>query len=182
MSDRISWSRGWRGIVLIIIGVVMGANLIAPAVAHVGGTIDHLWGAPGHIKAKVKAYGDGRWAKKTPLASGESLSGAFSAADGNSTGSGGYLGVGITWARRLAAPIADANIVDVRGTSGPNCPGIGQAAPGYLCLYNTIANGVDPAYMYSEENYVNGKVGVVVYWPVTGDTPYVGGTYTVTAP
>lgn len=65
MSDRISWSRGWRGIVLILIGGVMGANLIAPAVAHVGGTINHLWGAPGHIKAKVKSYGDGRWAKKT---------------------------------------------------------------------------------------------------------------------
>jgi hypothetical protein len=42
----------------------MGANLIAPAVAHVGGTINHLWSAPGHIRAKVRAYGDARWVRK----------------------------------------------------------------------------------------------------------------------
>jgi hypothetical protein len=45
-----------------------------------------------------------------------------------------------------------------------------------------IYSNVDPAYMYSEEDYVNGKVGVVIYFPVTGARPYAGGSYTVTAP
>jgi hypothetical protein len=45
-----------------------------------------------------------------------------------------------------------------------------------------IYSKVDPAYMYSEEDYVNGKVGVVIYFPVTGARPYAGGSYIVTAP
>ncbi|MGH2682637.1 MAG: hypothetical protein ACRDIX_05335 [Actinomycetota bacterium] len=59
---------GFRGLVLILVGIFMGATLITPAVAHVGGTITHLWGAPGHIKAKVKAYGDNRWLGKAAKA------------------------------------------------------------------------------------------------------------------
>src|SRR5688500_11237328 len=64
MESRSIWTRGWRGVTLILVGIVMGANLIAPAVAHVGGTINHLWTAPGHIRAKVRAFGDARWLRK----------------------------------------------------------------------------------------------------------------------
>jgi hypothetical protein len=59
---------GFRGLLLILVGIFMGATLITPAVAHVGGTLNHLWSAPGHIKAKVKAYGDNRWLGKTAKA------------------------------------------------------------------------------------------------------------------
>jgi hypothetical protein len=44
MPDR-SKLGGLRGVALIVIGIFMGATLITPAVAHVGGTISHLWGA-----------------------------------------------------------------------------------------------------------------------------------------
>jgi hypothetical protein len=37
----------------LAVGAVLAAALIAPAGAHVGGTVDHLWGAPGHIKSKA---------------------------------------------------------------------------------------------------------------------------------
>lgn len=62
MNTRRIWPKGWRAIVLLLVGSVMGASLLSPAVAHVGGTVTHLWG---HLKPKVKTYGDGRWLKKT---------------------------------------------------------------------------------------------------------------------
>jgi hypothetical protein len=100
------------------------------------------------------------------------VSGAFSAGGANSSGANGWLGVGITYSRPLTAPIPDASLIDTRGAdSVPHCPGIGQADPGYLCLYNEIFYNVDTAYMYSEENYVNGKFGAVIYFPVTGAIP-----------
>lgn len=176
------WSRGWRGAVLIASGIFIGAMLITPAVAHIGSTLSHLYTHTDKRYYK-KAQADTLFQKQTSLASGESVSGVFSAGGANSSGAGGYLGVGINYPRPLAAPLPDSNIVDVQsGTSAPHCPGIGQADPGYLCLYDTISSGVDPAYMYSTETDVNGRIGAVVYWPVTGASPYVGGTFTLTAP
>lgn len=58
----------FRSFLLIVVGIFLGATLITPAVAHVGGSISHLWGAPGHIKAKVRTFGDGRWLGKTAKA------------------------------------------------------------------------------------------------------------------
>jgi hypothetical protein len=57
-------------VVLVLVGILMGASLLTPAVAHVGGSLNHLWGAPGHIKAKVKSYGDSRWVQKTSAGAG----------------------------------------------------------------------------------------------------------------
>lgn len=175
-----------RDVLLMLVGAMVAATFITPAGAHISDSVSHLWDQ--HVKSLVeqdfytKQQSNNRYQSKRVLGSGQSQSGAFSAAAGNSTGAAGWLGVGITYEQPLAAPIDNNNIVDVRDASAPNCPGIGQAAPGYLCLYNTITSGVDPAYMYSEESYVNGRIGVVIYFPVNGDQPYVGGTYTVTAP
>jgi hypothetical protein len=52
MESRNIWMKGWRGVVLILVGVVMGANLIAPAVAHVAGWT-HNWKV--HIRPKADA-------------------------------------------------------------------------------------------------------------------------------
>src|SRR5918996_6279041 len=64
---------GLRGVALIVIGIFMGATLITPAVAHVGGTLTHLWNAPNHIRDKVRAYGDNRWLGKTAKATDSDL-------------------------------------------------------------------------------------------------------------
>jgi hypothetical protein len=64
--DGKSLARGWRGAALIVVGIFMGASLITPAVAHVGGTLNHLWSAPNHIRDK----GDARWVKKTSAGAG----------------------------------------------------------------------------------------------------------------
>lgn len=126
----------------------------------------------------------------TLLPSGQSESGAFSAAGANSSGAGGWVGAGITYARPLATPIKKSHIIDDKEPEGqpiPHCPGPGQAEQGYLCLYDEIESGVGTGYGYSENEpggvtFSSPSVGVVLYWPVTGSHPYSGGEYTVTAP
>jgi hypothetical protein len=124
---------------------------------------------------------------QTTLPSGQSESGAFSAGGGFDPTSGGegYLGAGITYVQPLAKAIPDENIIDVKGTSAPHCPGRGKADPNYLCLYNTISFNVEEGYGYSSDAEVGPLTpspGVVLYWYTTGRDPYVGGIYTVTAP
>jgi hypothetical protein len=89
MSDRISWSRGWRGIVLIAVGAVMGANLITPAVAHIGTTLTHLY-----------SHTDQRYYKKSAVNQRITrLSGAHLSADVDN-----WDGTTITDARTIQAP------------------------------------------------------------------------------
>lgn len=118
------------------------------------------------------------------LPSGHSESGMFSAAEGTSTGSGGWIADNITYQRPLAQAIENSHIVDVQGV-GPvdHCAGPGQAEPGYLCLYNWIHSGVSAGYGYSASgSFSTPSVGVVLYWPVSGSYAYAGGEWTVTAP
>jgi hypothetical protein len=126
------------------------------------------------------------FARSGTLPSGQSESGTFSAGGSNTTGAGGYLGYGITYPRPLKTAISNANIIDALGT-GPvtHCPAPGKADPGYLCLYNWVNAGVSAGYGYSSNAapyFSSPSVGVVLYWPVTGDQPYAGGEWTVTAP
>jgi hypothetical protein len=124
------------------------------------------------------------FARSGTLPAGASESGMFSAAEGSSTGSGGWIGAGVTYPRPLAQSIPDSHIIDALGV-GPvdHCPGPGQAERGYLCLYNWIHFGVASGYGYSSSaNFSSPSVGAVLYWPVTGSDAYAGGEWTVTAP
>jgi hypothetical protein len=118
----------------------------------------------------------------TALPSGQSESGNFSGADGGAP-AGGWIGVGITYARPLATPIPDANIIENKGSAtSTHCSGPGHADAGYLCLYNSITSGTGAGYGYSTETYFPvPSWGVTLYFPVSGTDAYVGGTYTVTA-
>lgn len=105
MDDKKRWSSGWRGMVLIGIALVMGANLAAPALGHIGTTISHIWS---HIKpladarylraGEIKFYENGPWAVNAGL--GGADVGEWSDVvriDSNGTGT--------TWAvLRLTAP------------------------------------------------------------------------------
>ncbi len=119
--------------------------------------------------------------------SGYTQSGMFSTAASNATGSGdGYLGYAINYLRPLATPIPDANIIDTGAAPDlAHCPGAGQAAKGYLCLYPNTYNGVDAGYGYSDDAdiLVGGRsIGVVGYFSVLDAAPYAGGVWTATAP
>lgn len=118
----------------------------------------------------------------SPLPSGESQSGVFSAG-GAGAGAGGWLGVPIVYPRPLTTDIANNHIVDAVKNPTANCPGPGQAAPGYLCLYNSVTSGAGAGYGYSDNAFLpSPSVGAVVYFPITGANSYVGGSWTVTAP
>ena len=117
---------------------------------------------------------------------GKTNGSVFAAAGANSNGSGGFLGAGITYRIPLAHAIPNKHIIDVgTRTDASLCPGVGHAARGYLCLYDTkLFFGVSDGYGYSSNAGLFSKPspGVVLYWKVTGTHPYVGGEYTVTAP
>ncbi len=69
MTARDRWTRGWRGVLLLVIGVYIGAILITPAVAHVGDRVGHLW--RDHLRARVINLGDPRWVNTTEAAGGD---------------------------------------------------------------------------------------------------------------
>lgn len=133
---------------------------------------------------------------ETPLPSGQSESGTFSAGGGYDAGhtvSGieyfGYMGAGITYVQPLSNPIEESHIKDMQGSAtSTECPGPGRAARGYLCLYDNIANDVYEGYGYSSREELglpatSVSPGVVLYWEIrAAGEPYTGGTYTVTAP
>ena len=124
-------------------------------------------------------------AKLATLGSGQTQSGAFSAAAGDSA-AGGWLGFAINFPRPLATAIDESNIIDTADTADPaHCPGPGQAAPGYLCLYSNARSNVGEIYGYSTGSPYGDlpvSVGIGLYVPVTGNQPYVDGIWTVTAP
>jgi hypothetical protein len=74
MQKKNLWTTGWRGAVLIVVALVMGVNLVAPAIGHVGTTIAHIWG---HIKpladdrylreGEIKFFENGVWTVNTGL-------------------------------------------------------------------------------------------------------------------
>jgi hypothetical protein len=124
------------------------------------------------IKSLAPSLGVSTANSLTTLPSGGSESGFFA---GNATD--GFIALAINYPRPLSAPVDEAKIVDVHGASAAHCPGIGQAARGYLCLYNTEFLGLTG----SASHGGGGKLGVILYWAVTG-AGYVGGAWTVTAP
>ncbi|MGH2675335.1 MAG: hypothetical protein ACRDKA_11820 [Actinomycetota bacterium] len=65
MRERTVWTRGWRGAVLVLVGVMFGAMFIEPSVAHVTKKLKHLMK---HL--------DGAYLNEGQAAGGD-LSGAF---------------------------------------------------------------------------------------------------------
>jgi hypothetical protein len=127
---------------------------------------------------------------QTTLPSGQSESGAFSAGGGWDAGNGkgrfGYIGAGISYVQPLATPVSEEHIVDIQGEGATTaqCPGVGKAARGYLCLYDYTFADVHKGYGYSNTTeFSTPSPGVVLYWEVKeAGEPYSGGEYTVTAP
>jgi hypothetical protein len=150
MTDRGTWQKGWRGAVLLVAGVFIGATLITPAVAHVGGTLNHLWGAPNHIRDKVRAFGDPRWINATEVAGGD-LSGTYGDLQiiGNAVGSSEIA----TDAVR-SSEIADGNVTTNDISDGT----VGQA---------DIATGGVAASEIADGSVGAAEVNIVLGTPVT---------------
>jgi hypothetical protein len=99
-------------------------------------------GAPGAPGAKGATGAQGPQGPKgvdltftTTLKSGQTLTGAFSAA-----GNSGYGFETIEFHPRLPADIPAANRHYLTSGTTTDCPGAGQAAPGHLCAYQAYAS------------------------------------------
>jgi hypothetical protein len=120
---------------------------------------------------------------QTPLASGQSESGAFAVGSGDSNA--GFDGEGISFAQPLPSPIAENHVLyNLAKTTTAQCPGMGKAAAGFVCMYesesafttfrvarnfNLVANAADP-------------FGFSVFFDVKpGTEGFAAGVWTVTA-
>jgi hypothetical protein len=119
---------------------------------------------------------------QTPIASGQSESGAFAAAAGESKT--GYAAQGISFSQPLPAGIAEGHVLyNTVGTTTPLCPGVGRAAPGYVCMYESEASGI--TFLVARNFVLQGNAadpsGFAVFFTVSAASGFVAGTWTVTA-
>jgi hypothetical protein len=115
------------------------------------------------------------------LPSGHSESGVY--AQGGGTSTSGFLGVSITFPQPLAKTIVHGNVIWVTAENpNTNCPGVGQAARGYLCLYD----GEHAAVTFDDDVEAilptSPGTGAIAWWFNTDANSYLAGTWTVTAP
>lgn len=120
---------------------------------------------------------------QTPLASGQSESGAFAVAAGSSAS--GYGAEGISFSQPVAGGIAENHVVysKVGTTTPPQCPGSGRAAPGFVCMYESESSGM--TFFLTRDFALQGNaadsLGFAAFWTVTAASGYAAGTWTVTA-
>jgi hypothetical protein len=188
--------RGRRAAVgLVIFGMMIGALVISPAGAHVGGTVSHLWrhlrpkadaryanAVAGTDKAKNANKLDGRDSTdfmSSTLRLGETLTGGYAASGTTAQSSATAT---IDFVPHLPAAIAHANVV-YNPSGNTNCPGQGQAAPGYLCIYPTWVNSMTfSTYGRPTDNLINAgtdQLGVVLFFDPTADSGNTRGSWAV---
>jgi hypothetical protein len=166
MDVRRIWPKGWRAIVLLLVGSVMGANLIAPAVAHVAGW-NHNWTT--HIKPRTDA-------RYVPLVvrPGQTIRGTIGARYNVPSADEVAADANLQAAARVGLDDAHVQVAGVDGDA-TECPGSATAptaAPGFVCMYpyfttNATVNG---GYMWGGGD--GGKWGFQVSW----DADAAGGT------
>lgn len=142
-------------------------------------------GASGATGATGAAGAAGFSALST-LPSGASESGEYAAATGNPEKPLEYLNSSVSFPIPLAAPIDGAHVQYVPGGSTPTCPGVGQAARGFLCLYRGLEAGLTSPEVQNLEGGTEvpgtGRFGFFLEWGVLLKNGFEGGTWTVTAP
>ena len=140
-----------RVVTALLVGVLVGILLLGPSGAHIGTNITHLWGAPGHLKAKVKNFGDTLWAKKNhnhdrtyysfdrALPQGKTIRGAWLASDASDELT---METVISYPVPLGFEPIVITIAPGGGSVPDTCGGssqVPQADPGYLCIFATEA-------------------------------------------
>lgn len=120
---------------------------------------------------------------RSTLPSGQTESGNYSVG-----GSGtGYMNQGFQFAMPLSAAVDGAHVeFHTAGTTSTNCPGLGQAAAGFLCVYEAAAGNRNAAAGSPVANH-NGNAGADTYgfnvWlGSTNTNAFSYGSWTVKAP
>jgi hypothetical protein len=177
--------RLWKVAALAATSMTVGVVMIGtPAGAHVAGWA-HNWTE--HIRPRTdaryytKTQADGRF-QRVVAGSGQRQSAPFGASASN----GGLGSSVVTFRPRLPAsiPLANAHLQTV-GTTSANCPGIGRAAPGHLCVYETFNNSMTTFLGFHDPQSGGLAVrpnGTVLIWTSVSTVGNVRGTWTATAP
>ncbi|HWB70283.1 MAG TPA: hypothetical protein VG518_09935 [Solirubrobacterales bacterium] len=139
-------------------------------------------GQPGPVGATGPA---GRSAL-TSLGQGETETGAWGSS-GAATNSTALFSSAVTFPIPLAGALDAKHTVLVSGASATHCPGTGQAQPGYLCVYVTVARGIylpasvvnKPTAEYEADEGAS-KSGFVVIGYTSDTTVEFWGTWAVT--
>lgn len=118
------------------------------------------------------------------LQSGQTESGNYAIAGGDSTS--GHAVEAFTFPHPLAAALDGSHVQWLSGTTSANCPGVGQAAAGYLCVYaestnNLTGDAVLPIKDHTPNNGAD-SYGFMMLFVVTGADSISWGTWTVKAP
>jgi hypothetical protein len=93
-----------------------------------------------------------------------------------------WMGVSVTFPQPLAKTIPAANVIWVGGGANPNCPGVGHAAPGYMCLYDAESDGI-AGYLNRDDLLPAAPGnGMISWFEASAADAYAAGTWTVTAP
>lgn len=121
---------------------------------------------------------------QTPLASGQSESGAFAVGGSTETAST-FVGEGISFAQPVSGGIAENHVVyNTKGVTTPQCPGSGKAAAGFVCMYESEATNFT---FFIARNFAltanaADPFGFAAFWKVTTTgSGFAAGTWTVTA-
>jgi len=124
-----------------------GALQAMPGTAHpggppsgaAGGALSGSYPSPTIANGAVTGAALAPGARTSTLKSGETIAG-FIVTQGYAIGEGSSSDSGVGFQILPQHPIPFDNRILVSGASAPHCPGTGQAAAGYLCVYQA-ANG-----------------------------------------
>jgi hypothetical protein len=171
--------RRWKVVALLATGIAIGVVMAgSPAGAHVGGTVNHLWG---HLKPKA----DARY-ERPVIQPGQTVRGTIGFR-AEASAAGVEFGANASLPRAAPVGLDDAH-VEVRDADGSatECPGSyfnPTASPGYVCIYPFTLSfaTVNGGHMWGVSD--NGKWGFQVSWNSTmaGPTAFFG-TWAYRAP
>jgi hypothetical protein len=104
-------------------------------------------GAQG-LKGDTGAQGPpGPFAETIP--NGKTLRGAY-AWGFDATAASRFGADSISFGARMSAPLV-AHVIQAGGAAPPECPGVGQAAPGHLCVYEQFADNRTGPFIWNTE-------------------------------
>ena len=105
---------------------------------------------------------------------------------GTNTGGALLMGQGFAFPIPLAAALDSSHVAWLNGTTTTNCPGAGQAAAGFLCVYATSAVSVSPDNAHAVNTHAGqggaDPYGFMLAFDATGADAFSYGSWTVTAP
>ena len=122
--------------------------------------------------------------QRSTLPSGQTESGNYSVAG---SGAGNYMNQGFQFAIPLAASLDSTHVeFHTTGTTSTNCPGVGQAAAGYLCVYEAASGNRNAAAGSPVANHSGfggaDTYGFNVWLGSTSSPAFSYGSWTVQAP